>query len=657
MLLWEPSADTIANSNMNSFMKFVDVHEGLGLDVFEKGSYFKLYQWSVTNIPKFWMHVWDFFEIKCSKRFDAVVDDLSKFPGARWYVGARLNFAENLLRHRGHEAALIGVREDGEARVINFLELYNEAAAIARGLRELGVDAGDRVAGYLPNIPETVVAMLGATSLGASWSSVGTELGVDAVVDRIGQIEPKVLFTVDGYLYRGKVFDVLDKVKQVVERVASIQKVVVFPYIGESPRIEGLAKAVLYPDFKAREGGVMNFAQVPSDTPLYIMFSSGTTGKPKCMVQPVAGILVNQLKDVVIHSDLKRGEVITYITTPSWMMWNWLVSSLAAGGTVLLYDGDPNYPDWRKMWRLIDENGISIFGCSASYINHLRGVGASPRREFGLESLRQINQTGSPLSAEGFKWVYDEVKRDLHFNSISGGTDINGTFAIGSPILPVYAGQVQSPALGMKIMCYDEGGEPVFDREGELVCEAPAPPMPLYFLNDPGDEKYLDAYFRYYTHRRVWRHGDYVIFHSDTGGITFLGRSDAVLKPSGVRIGTAEIYSIVESFREVADSLAVGQEWRGDQRIILFVKMAEGYVLTEELKNRIKQALRERASPRHVPAIIMEAPDIPYTYNMKKVEIAVSNIINGRKVTNRESIRNPESLDFFEKAAEILRSG
>ncbi|MEM2986095.1 MAG: AMP-binding protein, partial [Candidatus Caldarchaeum sp.] len=293
MLLWEPSADTIANSNMNSFMKFVDDHEGLGLDVFEKGSYFKLYQWSVTNIPKFWMHVWDFFEIKCSKRFDAVVDDLSKFPGARWYVGARLNFAENLLRHRGHEAALIGVREDGETRTIRFLELYNEAAAIARGLRELGVDAGDRVAGYLPNIPETVVAMLAATSLGASWSSVGTELGVDAVVDRIGQIEPKVLFTVDGYLYRGKVFDVLDKVKQVVERVASIQKVVVFPYIGESPRIEGLAKAVLYPDFKAREGGAMNFAHVPSDTPLYITFSSGTPGKPKCMVQPVAGILVN----------------------------------------------------------------------------------------------------------------------------------------------------------------------------------------------------------------------------------------------------------------------------------------------------------------------------------------------------------------------------
>ncbi|MEM4495017.1 MAG: acetoacetate--CoA ligase [Candidatus Caldarchaeum sp.] len=657
MLLWSPSSDSVSQANMKSFIEFVDDREGLGVDAFEKGAYFKLYRWSVSNIPRFWEYVWDFFDIVCSRRFMAVVDDLSKFPGARWFVGARLNFAENLLRHRGHEKGLIGVREDGEKREYRFVELHGEVAAVARGLREVGVGLEDRVAGYIPNIPESVVAMLAATSLGATWSSVGTELGVDAVVDRLGQVEPKVLFTVDGYYYRGRAFDVLERIEKIVERVPSIRRVVVIPYLSQNPRLDNIEKAVLYGDFKGPTGGAVDFAQVSSSTPVYVMFSSGTTGKPKCMVQPVAGILVNQLKDVVIHSDLKRGEVITYITTPSWMMWNWSVSSLAAGGTVLLYDGDPNYPDWRKMWRLIDEYEVSIFGCSASYINHLRGAGAAPGDKFGLESLREISQTGSPLLSNGFKWVYDTVKKDLHFNSISGGTDINGCFAIGSPILPVYAGQVQSPGLGMKIMCYDERGEPVFDREGELVCEAPAPPMPLYFLNDQAYEKYLDAYFRFYTHKRVWRHGDYVIFHSDTGGITFLGRSDATLKPSGVRIGTAEIYSIVEGFREVADSLAVGQDWRGDQRVILFVKMAQGYVLTDELKERIKRALREKASPRHVPAIIMEAPDIPYTYNMKKVEIAVSNIINGRKVTNREAIRNPETLEFFEKVAETLRSG
>jgi acetoacetyl-CoA synthetase len=385
------------------------------------------------------------------------------------------------------------------------------------------------------------------------------------------------------------------------------------------------------------------------------MFSSGTTGKPKCMVQSCAGVLINQLKELILHTDLKREDKITYITSPSWMMWNWLMSSLAVGATIVLYDGNPNYPDWGTMWKLVEEEGITIFGCSASYIYNLKSVNAEPGKDYNLSSLREISQTGSPLSAEGFEWVYCKIKEDLHFNSISGGTDINGCFAIGSPTLPVHAGELQAPGLGMKINAYDEKGNPVLDRQGELVCEAPAPSMPLYFWNDPDNEKYLDAYFRFYPEKKVWRHGDYVIFHSDTRGITFLGRSDAVLKPSGVRIGTSEIYQIVEKIPEVADSLAVGQNWKGDQRVILFVKLSQGCKLTEDLKNKIRKSLREEASPRHVPALIIEVPDIPYTFNMKKVEIAVSNIINGKPVLNRDSLINPEVLDFYEKVLPELQ--
>lgn len=656
MLLWNPSDEDVKQANMSKFIEYVNEKTGLEIDPFEEKAYFKLYEWSVREIPQFWANAWDFLDIKTSSPYEKVVDDLSKFPGASWFVGARLNFAENLLKIRDHSTALTAVREDGLVRKLSYVDLFREVSSVAEGLREADVRPGDHVAGYITNTLETTVAMLATTAVGATWCSAGTELGVDAVVERFAQVRPKVLFTLDGYYYKGRRFSVLERLEKIIAGIPSLERVIVVPYLTDFPNIESLRKTVLYSDFKGMEKDWFDFAQVSSSDPVYIMFSSGTTGKPKGMAQPVAGILVNQLKDLVIHSDLRREDVITYITTPSWMMWNWLMPSLKTGTNILLYDGDPNYPDWRKMWRLIDEFGVTIFGCSASYINLLRGFGASPRKEFELNSLREISQTGSVLSADGFKWVYEEVKKDHHFNSISGGTDINGTFAIGSPTLPVYAGQLQSPALGMKINCYDERGEPIRDAQGELVCEAPAPPMPLFFLNDPGNEKYLDAYFRFYTHKRVWRHGDYVIFHSDTGGITFLGRSDAVLKPSGVRIGTGEIYAIVESFKEVSDSLAVGQNWKEDQRVILFVKMAPGHRLTEELKRRIRDELRMRASPRHVPAIIMEVPDIPYTFNMKKVEIAVSNIINGRKVTNRDALLNPESLEYYEKIAQLLQT-
>ncbi|MDI6846879.1 MAG: acetoacetate--CoA ligase [Candidatus Bathyarchaeia archaeon] len=641
--LWVPSEEHKKRANITRFISFVNKKHGL-----EVNSYDQLYKWSIENVSEFWEAMWEFGEIKASRGYDVVVDDLGKFPGAKWFVGARLNFAENLLRYRVDHLAFIFRGETRKSARMTYAGLYDSVARLAKPLREVGVGSGDRVAAYMPNLMETAVAMLAATSIGAIWSSCGTELGPGAVVDRLSQIEPKVLFTVDAYPYKGKIFNVLPRLEKITKGVPSLEKIIVVPYMKEKPDIRHVPNSVPYNDFISQERPLeIRFEQLPSDHPVYIMFSSGTTGKPKCMVQGACGILINHLKELILHTDLKRKDRIFYITTPSWMMWNWLLSSLAVGATVVLYDGNPNYPDWGALWRLVQDEKITIFGCSASYINYLRSVGAKPGQVYDLSSLREISQTGSPLSSEGFEYVYREIKEYLHFNSISGGTDINGCFAAGTPIQPVYAGELQGPALGMKVKAYDEKGNSVVDREAELVCEAPSPSMPIYFWNDPSGKRYRDAYFSVYPD--VWRHGDWILIHSDTGGITFLGRSDFTLKPSGVRIGPAEIYNVVERFEEIADSLAVGQDWKGDQRVILFVKLALGFQLTDDLKSKIKRALRGEASPRHVPALIIEAPDIPYTFNMKKVESAVANILNGRPVTNRDALINPESLDFYEK--------
>ncbi|MEM3010926.1 MAG: acetoacetate--CoA ligase [Candidatus Bathyarchaeia archaeon] len=647
--LWTPSEERVKQANITRFINFVNKKYSLKI-----GSYAQLYKWSIEKIPDFWAAMWEFAEIKASRPYDKVVDDLSRFPGAKWFAGAKLNFAENLLRHGNDHLAFIFRGENQKSTRITYAETYDSVARLAKSLRRIGLKAGDRVAAYMPNIIETAVAMLATTSIGAVWSSCGTELGPKAVLDRFGQIEPKVLFTVDGYPYKGKIFTVLSNVEQIVRGVPSLEKIIVVPYMEENPRIDRIPNSVLYGDFISQEKSLeIQFEQLPFEHPVYIMFSSGTTGKPKCMVQGGGGVLINHLKELILHTDLKREDRIFYITSPSWMMWNWLLSSLAVGATVVLYDGNPNYPDWGAMWKLVQEEKITIFGCSASYINYLKSIGAQPKKFFDLSSLREISQTGSPLSAEGFEYVYREIKEDLHFNSISGGTDINGCFAAGTPIQPVFAGELQGPALAMKVKAYNEKGEAVVDEQAELVCESPSPSMPLYFWNDPDGKKYRDAYFSVYPN--VWRHGDWIIVHSDTGGITFLGRSDFTLKPSGVRIGPAEIYNIVEKFEEIADSLVVGQEWEGDQRIILFVKLAPKFQLTEDLKNKIKKTLREEASPRHVPALIIEAPDIPYTFNMKKVESAVANIINGKPVTNKDALINPESLDFYEKITTELQ--
>ncbi len=644
--LWQPSAERIQNANMTRFMEFINRRYNRSYM-----GYFDLYDWSINNPEEFWASVWEFVDIRASSPYQKVVADLNEFPGAEWFPGAKLNFAENLLRFRDGRVAIVFKCETRPSVSITYEELYKSVARLAGVLRKLGVTKEDRVAAYMPNMTETVVAMLAATSIGAAWASCGSELRVQAVIDRLGQIKPKVLFTVDGSLYKDRPFQMLPDVKAVVEAIPSIEKVIVVPYLGATG-IGDIPGATLYEDFLSRDEEIV-FEQVPFDHPVYIMFSSGTMGKPKCIVQGVGGILINHLKELILHADLKREDRIIYLTSPSWMMWNWLVSALAVGSRIILYDGNPVYPDLGAMWRLIDEEQITFFGTSATYMNLLKRQNFQPKESFNLSSLKTIGQTGSPLSAEGFAYAYQSIKEDVHFNSLSGGTDINGCFVIGSPILPVYAGQLQSPALGMKIKAYDEKGTPVYDKKGELVCEAPAPSMPLYFFNDPGDARYLAAYFNVYPH--VWRHGDYIEYHSDTRGITFFGRSDAVLKPSGVRIGTAEIYNIVETFYEIADSVAVGQNWENDQRILLFVKLAPNVTLTDELKERIKKALRDKESPRHVPDEILEVSDIPYTFSMKKVESAVTNLVNGRPVSNREALINPQSLDGFERILPLVR--
>ncbi|HIE17660.1 MAG TPA: acetoacetate--CoA ligase [Dehalococcoidia bacterium] len=649
-LLWKPTEERKRRANIVKFIDYVNKRYQQKISTYDE-----LYSWSINNIPDFWAATWDFVKVKASHTYVTVVDDPSKMPGARWFIGAKLNFAENLLRYRDDHTALVFRGETQRIARMSYAELYDTVARLSKALRQIGVSPGDRVVAYMPNMMETIIAMLASTSVGATWASCATDIGPEAAVDRLGQVEPKVLFTVDGYYYKGKVFNSLANAAEIVKRIPSVEKVVVASYTGERQDISFLPNSVHWADFLSPDKTPeIQFEQLPFDHPVYIMFSSGTTGKPKCMVQGAGGILINHLKELILHTDLKREDVLFYITTCSWMMWNWMVSSLGVGNTLVLYDGNPNYPDAGAMWRLIQDEKITVFGCSASYINYLRGEGVKPGKDHDLSSLQEISQTGSALSADGFEYVYQSIKDDLWFNSISGGTDINGCFCAGNPISPVYAGELQGPALAMKINVYDENGKPLVDREGELVCEAATPSMPLYFWNDPDGKKYREAYFEVYP--GVWRHGDYVMRNSQTGGFIFFGRSDSVLKPSGVRIGTAEIYNQVEKLGEVADSLAIGQNWQGDQRIILFVKLAEGHTLTEDLKNKIRKTLRQNASPRHVPAKILEVPDIPYTLNMKKVESAVTNIIHGRPVLNRDALANPQCLDYYEALLEELKT-
>ena len=645
--IWNPSAERIAQANMTRFMDQANQEHGLSLQ-----SYEDMHKWSVENIADFWALAWGFLEIKASKPYEQVLDAPGKMPGARWFEGAELNFAENLLRYADDQPAIIFQGEKDGPRTITYAELSREVGRLARALRRAGVEKGDRVAGFMPNLPETAMAMLAATSLGAVWSSCSPDFGIQGVLDRFGQIEPKVLFSADGYHYSGKTFDSLSRVQGILNDLPSVQKLVVVPFTSGEPDISGMPRAQLWADFMTGGGeGELEFTQVTAGHPLYVMYSSGTTGKPKCMVQSVAGVLLNQLKEMVLHTDLKRNDRIFYFTTCGWMMWNWLMSALAVGATLVLYDGSPFYPGPDVLWKMAQDLGITVFGASARYIAALEQAGVKPEQGFDLSSLRTVLSTGSPLMPENFDYVYQDIKEDLQLCSISGGTDINGCFALGNPIGPVYRGELQCRGLGLKVLAYNDEGEPVYDEQGELVCAAAFPSMPIYFWDDLDNKKYLDAYFERFP--GVWCHGDFISINSETGGVVISGRSDATLNPGGVRIGTADIYSVVEGLPEVADSIVVGQNWDNDVRIVLFVKLVDGVDLDEALVKKIKGEVRTSCSPRHVPAKVIPVTDIPYTINLKKVELAVRNVIHDRPVTNKDAMANPEALDLYADLVEL----
>ena len=643
--LWQPSERRIKDSLMYRFMQNVNHTYGTHF-----ADYDALYQWSVENIPDFWAEMWRFAGIIASQGYDRVIDDVTKMPGASWFTGSRLNFAENLLRYHDDRRALIFRGEDAVRRTLTYQELYEATAKLAAALREAGVVPGDRVVGFMPNMPESIIAMLAAVSLGATWSSCSPDFGIKGVLDRFGQTRPKILFTADGYFFKGKPLDSLAKIAGIVRELPSIEKIVVVPYVSKSPKLAGLPNAVLFDDFCKKDAKEMEFVQLPFEHPLYIMYSSGTTGLPKCMVQSAGGVLLHQLKELLLHTDLKREDTIFYFTTCGWMMWNWLTTSLAVGATLVLYDGNPFHPGPDALWRMAEKEKITVFGTSAGYIAALKNAGVKPGKQFDLTPLRALLSTGSPLSREDFHFIYDEVKKDLQLASISGGSDLNGCFALGNPMGPVYEGELQCRGLAMKVFAYDENGRPVVGRQGELVCTAPFPSMPIYFWDDKDGRKYKAAYFEKFL--GIWTHGDFIEV-TERGGLIMYGRSDATLNPGGVRIGTAEIYRIIEQLDEIEDSVVIGQEWQNDVRVILFVKMKPGFDLTDELRDTIKKNIRQGASPRHVPAKIVEAPDIPYTLNMKKVELAVQKVIHGREVKNKDALKNPEALDFFAGLAEL----
>ncbi len=637
--MWKPSVEQIERSQMFEFKEFINTRHGLNLD-----SYTDLHDWSVDNIHEFWAFAWEFFDIIHTQPYTQVVDDVSKMPGAKWFTGVRLNFAENLLRRRDDKTALIFKGESQPVRKLTYAELYSEVAKTAAALRTAGVEKGDRVAGFVPNMPESIIAMLATTSIGAIWSSSSPDFGIKGVLDRFSQIEPKVLFAANGYFYNGKFHDSLEKLKGILHDLPSVEKVVVIPYSDEDPDICIISNSILFSDFIDNDEEEIEFEQLPFDHPLYIMYSSGTTGLPKSIVHGAGGTLLQHLKELQLHCDLCEQDTIFYFTTCGWMMWNWLVSSLVTGASLVLYDGAPFFPDANAMWKMAEELGITVFGTSAKFIAGSEAAGNKPISTNDLSNVRLILSTGSPLMEENFDYIYRDVKKDVQLASISGGTDIVSCFAGGSPMLPVYRGELQCSGLAMDVDAFDHKGKSSRNAKGELVCKKAFPSMPIYFWNDPDGQKYHNAYFDKFEN--IWYHGDYIEIN-DHGGVTIFGRSDATLNPGGVRIGTAEIYRVVEQMAEVADSLVVGVQSNGDEQVALFLKMDEGAILNDNLINQIKSSIRANCSPRHVPSIIKSVEDIPYTISGKKVELAVKKIIHGEEVTNKDALANPEALECF----------
>ena len=644
--LWIPSPDRVENSQMTQFLDTAEKDFNLTLD-----SYHDLHQWSVDHPTQFWEAIWSFCDIQASETYEKVLIDEDKFPGAKWFTGSQLNFAENLLRFRDDRTALVGILENGERRSITFADLHDDVEKLVSALRNYGINPGDRIAGFMPNIIETIVAMLATTSIGAIWSSCSPDFGINGVCDRFGQISPRILFTADAYYYNGKTINCLEKVEAIQQQIDGIEKVVVIPLVNQDPDFGAVQDAVLLNEFATdKDVTPLRFEQLPFDHPVYIMYSSGTTGVPKCIVHGAGGTLIQHVKEQRLHVDLSLDDVLFYYTTCGWMMWNWLVSGLASGATVVLYDGSPFANEGGLLLDAIDNEGITIFGTSAKFVSSLDKAGVKPSLSHNLSSLKTILSTGSPLSQESFDYIYRDFKHDVCLSSICGGTDIISCFILGNPMLPVYRGEIQCLGLGMAVDFWDEAGQSLREEKGELVCTVPFPSAPIGFWNDAGDVKFRSAYFDSFPN--VWAQGDYGEI-TEHGGVIIHGRSDAVLNPGGVRIGTAEIYRQVEKVNAVVDSIVVGQDWEDDTRVILFVVMREGLTLNDDIINELKLTIRKNATPRHVPAKVIQVADIPRTISGKIVELAVRSVIHSEPVKNSDALANPEALEYFKNLPDL----
>ncbi|XXK44660.1 acetoacetate--CoA ligase [Porticoccaceae bacterium nBUS_17] len=644
--LWQPSQEQINKTNLHQFIGVVS--EKLSLP---SANYDEFHQWSVDNSESFWAEVWDYTEIKASVDWNSVLTNADQFPGATWFAGARFNFAENLLRNRSDRIAIVGRLENGSRTTLSYGQLYEQVEQCAAAMRSVGVECGDRVAGFMPNVAQTVVAMLATTSIGAIWSSCSPDFGINGVMDRFGQIKPKLLFGCNGYYYNGKTIDSTATLQQICDKIDSIEQLVVVPVIEQLADLPAHGKAVLFNDFLITHNTPeLVFEQLPFNHPLYIMYSSGTTGVPKCIVHGAGGTLIQHLKEHQLHVNLKPADKMFFYTTCGWMMWNWLVSALASEVTLVLFDGSPFYPEPKSLFDMAEEEQLTVFGTSAKYIAALEKAGVRPRETHNLETLNTILSTGSPLSHESFQYVYRDIKSDLCLASISGGTDILSCFVLGNPCLPVWEGEIQCRGLGMAVDIWDDHGNSVVEQKGELVCTKPFPNAPIYFWNDTDNKKYLDAYFD--TYPGIWAQGDYgeITEHS---GMVIHGRSDAVLNPGGVRIGTAEIYRQVEKLDEIIDSVCIGQIWDDDVRVVLFVVVKAGVELTPDLENTIRQTIRRETTPRHVPAKIIAVADIPRTISGKIVELAVRKVVHNEVVTNTDALANPEALNHFKNLSEL----